>query len=442
MQSLRDRATGSLAGGVAAGWNHFGSDGPTYIARAAGCTVRDVDGTSLVDYVMGWGSLILGHNPPAVAEALRRAVEEGFGFEYEAPATVELAEAICSTVPSAELVRLANSGLEATLYAIRLARAATGRTKVLKFQGHFHGLHDGLLWDTDTAPRFGEVLPGGIIDSVPGSSGIPAVLRDTVVTVPYNDCGALSVAIERYGSDLAAVILEPISLNVGCIAPDPGYLEFVREITRTHGIVLIFDEVLTGYRVALGGAQALTGVMPDLTCLSKAMSGGLPVAAVAGQADLMQQLTPAGQCEMSGTNTGRHFAVLGALAVIRELKKHGTYDRLDSLNRLLVDGLREVLARRGVPAFVDGYGGRVGIYIGSEERPRNIRDVARTWDCEFHMRCYQAMRPHAFGFMLPLRCAPEAVTVSLAHFDDDVLRTLDDFDRVLSRLPYVAKRAE
>jgi glutamate-1-semialdehyde 2,1-aminomutase len=434
---LTRRATESLAGGVSAGWNAFAESGPRFISRAEGSHLWDVDGNEYIDYVVGWGSLILGHQPPAVRVAVEAAFDEGFGFQYETEANISLSELLVSLVPSAERVRFANSGLEATMYAVRLARAATGRDKVLKFEGHFHGLHDGLLWDTDTAPRLGAIGPDGIVESVPGSAGIPDILGSLVVTVPFNDVDAFDFAIRQHGSSIAAVILEPISLNVGCIPPDPGFLEHLREVTEREGIVLIFDEVLTGFRVALGGAQAMSGVTPDLTCLSKAFSGGMPVAALVGRADLMALLTPSGDCEMSGTNTARHFAVLGTLANLAALQRPGTYDRLQTLNDALTTGLSEIFDRRGVPAKVLGYGGRIGIYLGMEKQPRSLRDIVDQWDREYHMACYRAIADSGlYGFFLPLSCAPEAVTLCLAHTEADIAETLDRVDSVVASLPY------
>lgn len=436
-RSLEDRANARLVGGVSAGWNHHGAHGTQRFVSGNGARIVDVDGDEHLDFIVGWGSLILGHDPPALREALAGALDRGFGFQYETTAHVELAEVLCDAIPCADKVRLCNSGMEATLYALRLARAHTGRDKVVKFEGHFHGLHDFLLWDTDSSPRLGEIDRHGEIASQPASGGIPPSIADLVVSLPFNDLDALADAVGRHRDSLAAVILEPIALNVGCMAPDPGYLEAVRRICDDAGVILIFDEVLTGFRVAWGGAQELLGVVPDLACYSKAMSCGMPVAAVAGKAELMDQLSPLGDVEMSGTNTGRRFAVEGTLAGLREMSAPGFFDRLGALNDHLVAGLRRVLADRGVPAYVEGYGGRVGVFVGPEERPRTLREIQEVWNGDYHLECYRRLRDsRMYGFMMPLAICPEAITICAAHSEADVDEALDRFDAVLSTMPY------
>ncbi len=435
--SLERRALHSLAGGVAAGWNHHGSHGVQRFVEGRGALLVDVDGVEHIDFIVGWGSLMLGHDPLALRTALEDSIASGFGFQYETPAHVELAETLCAAIPCAERVRLCNSGLEATAYALRLARAHTGRDRVVKFEGHFHGLHDYLLWDTDSSPRLGDLGSDREIASVPASAGIPDSIGDLVVTLPFNDLDALEAAVRRHRDSLAAVILEPVALNVGCVAPERGYLAGVRRICAEAEIVLIFDEVLTGFRLGYGGAQERFGVEPDLACYSKAMSCGMPVAAVAGKAAIMELLSPQGHVEMSGTNTGRRFAVDGTLAGLREMAQPDFFEHLDRLNDHLVAGLRRVLAERGVPAYVEGFGGRVGVLIGTEEKPRNFRDVYASWNADYHLECYRRLRDsRMYGFMMPLAVCPEAITICAAHEESHLDEALERFDGVLASLPY------
>jgi glutamate-1-semialdehyde 2,1-aminomutase len=435
--TLGSRAERVLAGGVSAGWNHHGSYGVQHFVSGTGALLTDVDGEEHIDFIVGWGSLMLGHDPAVIRTAVERSLSQGFGFQYETPAHVELAELLCGAIPCAEKMRLCNSGLEATLYALRLARAHTGRDKVVKFEGHFHGLQDYLLWDTDSSPRLGEIDANGEIASTAASAGIPSAIGEFVVSLPFNDPDVLADAVSRHRDSLAAVILEPVALNVGCIAPDPGYLEAVRQICSEAGVVLIFDEVLTGFRLGLGGAQERFGVTPDLACYSKAMSCGMPVAAVAGSAEIMDQLSPLGGVEMSGTNTGRRFAVDGTLAGLREMVAPGFFERVDELNDYLVAGLRRVLGERGVPAYVEGYGGRVGVFVGTEERPRTLRDICETWNAEYHLECYDRLRDSRMhGFMMPLAICPEAITICAVHTEAQLDEAFDRFDSVLATLPY------
>jgi len=430
--------TDARAGGVLAGWNHHAEIGPTGILRADGATVVDESGRTRLDFIMGWGSLLLGHRPAAVADALRQALDDGFGFQYEGPPTVDLAAAMCEQIPCAQKVRLANSGLEATMYAIRLARHFTGRSRVLKFEGHFHGLNDFLLYNTDNSAAPGQARPDGSLEVMSGSDGLARVLESEIIPVPFNDLAVLERVFAGHGQDIGAVICEPIAMNIGCIAPDDGFLAALREICDRYQTVLIFDEVLTGYRVALGGAQQLFGVTPDLACYGKAFGCGVPIAAVAGRADIMECLAPPGTVEMSGTNTARRMCVLGARAALAELSRPGFYAELGALNDYLVAGLRRVCEDRGVPAYVTGYGGRVGLHIGVEERPRTMAQIAKFWNRSYHVSCYRhiAARQQTFGLLLPLRLCPEPITVCAVHTRADIDLAFSLLDDAFSALPY------
>lgn len=434
-----DLAAEYLVGGVTSGWNSFCESGRAVVRRADGALLYDVDGKEYIDWIMGWGSLLLGHKPQPVFEAIREAMELGFGFQYETEAHGELAKEICSVVPGAEKVRLANTGSEATLHALRVAREVTGRAKIVKFEGHFHGLNDYLLYGVDCSPYLGDALEGGAIRPVPGSEGLPdEALGPLIIVLQFNDPDALQATFERMGGEIAAVILEPIALNIGCVAPDPGLLKTLRDVCDAHGSLLIYDEVLTGFRVARGGAGELFGVTADLTCLGKALGCGMPVAALAGRREYMEVLTPKGEVQMAGTNTGRHMTVRGTLAAVRAMSQPGFYERLRSLNDRTVAGCRELFGRYGVPAYVEGYGGRIGVFLGIEERPRNFREVVEGWNRPFHVACYREAyyRKGLFGFLLPLGVCPEPITLSYAHTDELIDETLNRLEDILRTVPY------
>jgi glutamate-1-semialdehyde 2,1-aminomutase len=336
-------------------------------------------------------------------------------------------------------VRLANTGSEATLHALRVAREVTGKSKIIKFEGHFHGLNDYLLYGVDCSPFLGEELEHGAIKPVPGSKGLPDdALSPLIIVLPFNDLEALQLTFEREGRNIAGVILEPIALNIGCIAPDPGFLQSLREICDAHGALLIYDEVLTGFRVARGGAGELFGVPADLICLGKALGCGMPVAALAGRREYMEVLTPKGEVQMAGTNTGRHMTVRGTLAAVRTMSQPGFYDHLRSLNDRAVDGCRNLFERYGIPAYVEGYGGRIGVFLGAEERPRNFREVVQTWNRPFHVACYREAyyRKGLFGFLLPLGVCPEPITLSAAHTPSLIDETLNRLEDILRIIPY------
>ncbi|GGK90846.1 aspartate aminotransferase family protein [Mangrovihabitans endophyticus] len=429
---VRRRAEACLVSGVSRGFNFLPEFGPLYFSSGTGSRLRDVGGHDYLDLVMGWGSLLLGHNPPVIADALRQAVETGSLFQHETVAHIELAEFVARHVPCAEKVRFTGSGLEATLYATRVARAHTGRRKILKFEGHFHGMHDATTLGLSSSP-LGERRLDGTVEPTAGSAGVPDVVADLTLVVPYNDLSALESAFRAHRGDIAAVIMEPIAMNMGCIAPAPGYLAGVRQICAQDGAVLIFDEVLTGFRVGLGGAQAKYGVTPDLACFSKAFGCGLPIAALAGRADLMALLGPPGPVPMSGTNSARLLVVAGALAAMRELAQPGFYDGLEKRGQQMAQGLATVAADAGIAASAVSFGGRTSIFFGCPEPPANLRDVASGWDADFHTRVYRELMTsqHVYGF-IPLPNAPDPINVTAAHSEADIEEALDKFATAVS----------
>ncbi len=323
------------------------------------------------------------------------------------------------------------------MFAVRLARAQTGRHRIVKFEGHFHGLHENLLFGTDGAPRLGLRRDDGSLETVAASAGIPPAFGQACLTLPFNDIDAFTRCLQAHAHEIAAVILEPICFNLGVIPAAPAFLSAVRALTTRYGIALIFDEVLTGFRVAPGTAQARLGITPDLTCLGKALGCGMPIAAVVGRQAWMDGLAPIGSVEMSGTSTGRILNVAGALAALEATAAPGFHAHLEHLQRRLIDGLRELLARHGVPAVVNGCGGRIGLYLGLEQLPAGLPEIAAQWDEAFHLRCQAELQARGlYGFLSALPFHPEAITLCAAHTEADIDTALERFDDVLQRHPY------
>src|SRR5215471_14817677 len=323
-EGLFQRAQQIIPGGVNSPVRAFRSVGgePPFIARGDGSRIFDVDDNRYIDYVGSWGPLLLGHRHPAIITALEQALDIGTSFGAPTEPEVELAVAICNAVPSIEMVRLVNSGTEATMAAIRVARGFTGRDLVVKFEGCYHGHVDSLLVKAGSG-----LATLGIADT----QGVPKAFADTTIALPYNSLEALEAAFRTHGDRIASVIVEPVVGNMGCVPPLPGYLEGMREITARYGALLIFDEVMTGFRVAYGGAQARYGIRPDLTTLGKVIGGGLPVGAYGGRRDIMSMVAPAGPIYQAGTLSGNPLAVAAGLAMLRHLKAHPEiYDRLEA----------------------------------------------------------------------------------------------------------------
>lgn len=438
LEDVRKRALRTLPGGVSRGFNLLPEIGPIYFSGAHGPYADDVDGVRYLDYIMGWGSLLLGHDPEPIRAALEGAIRSGgFLAQYETDHHIELAELLKRCMPCAEKVRFMTSGLEATQYAIRIARAHTGREKIVKFEGHFHGLHDTVMFNTGGSDRLGQMGEDGQVEPLPGSAGIPLSASALTVVVPYNDVQALESALAAHRGEIAGVIMEPIAMNMGCIVPAPGFLEAVRRRVTEEGAVLIFDEILTGFRVGLQGAQGMYGVTPDLACFSKAFGCGMPIAALAGTAALMEHAGPPGDVPMSGTHSARVLSVIGTLAATRVLMEDGFYEELDARNEEMVQGLRECLKAADVPGQVQGIGGRIGLYIGLTKSPQNLRDVATHWNQRFHRELFRRLilEEQVYGF-LPLVLVPDAINLSVAHEHSHIEETLERFSRVLAAIPY------
>jgi len=398
------------------------------VARAGGPWLYDLDGRAYLDFHMGFGTTLLGHGHPAVRQAIERALDLGIAAGAETVYQTRLAQRLVELVPAAEQVRFANSGSEATQAALRLARAHTGRWKVLKFAGHFHGLHEHLLYSAHP-PRH-EPAPGALLSPMPESGGMPPALAELVVVAEWNDQEAVERAFRLHGNDLAAVICEPINYNSGCIPPRPGFLEFLRRITSDHGTLLIFDEVLSGFRTGVSCAQGYYGVTPDVCVLAKAVANGVPLAVLAGRREVMASLAPTGPAAHSGTYSGHLFGVLAALATLDELARPGFYDGpagIFATAERLYSGLREIFARRGVRCRVQGLGARFGLYFGldPDEEVWQYNQVAGH-DAALLRRFIRA----CFGRGLYFHC----YDVSLGHHGFSAAHTLGEIELALDRI--------
>jgi glutamate-1-semialdehyde 2,1-aminomutase len=377
---------------------------PVFVARGEGAYLLDVDGNRYIDYVCSWGPLLLGHRHPAIIQALEETLAIGTSFGAPTEREVELAEAIAAAVPSIEMVRLVNSGTEATMSAIRLARGFTGRDLIVKFEGCYHGHVDSLLVKAGSG-----VATLGIADT----QGVPKAFCDTTIALPYNSLDAVEAAFRMHGHAIAAVIVEPVVGNMGCVPPRPGYLEGLRAITERHGALLIFDEVMTGFRVAFGGAQQRYRIRPDLTTLGKVIGGGLPVGAYGGRRDIMSRIAPSGPVYQAGTLSGNPLAVAAGLAMLRELKAHPEiYDRLETRAARLCSA-----APAGIT--VNRVGSMFTFFFSSEAV--TDWDSAKRSDTARFGRFFRAMLDRGI-YLAPSQF--EAAFVSAAHSDEDIDRTI------------------
>lgn len=410
---LFERACLSIPGGVNSPVRAFRSVGgtPRFIARAQGPYVWDADGTRYIDYVGSWGPAILGHAHPEVVKAVQDAATGGLSFGAPTEAEVELAELLIQRLPSLEQVRLVSSGTEATMTAIRLARGATGRAKIVKFEGCYHGHSDSLLVKAGS---------GLLTFGNPSSAGVPPEFVAHTLTLEYNNLQAVQMAFDEHGADIACVIVEPVAGNMNLIKPAAGFLEGLRELCTRHGAVLIFDEVMTGFRVGPQGVQGLTGVRPDLTTLAKVIGGGMPVGAFGGRADLMQHIAPLGGVYQAGTLSGNPVAVAAGLATLRLIAAPGFYEHLAAQTRKLADGLQQRARAAGLPFCADAIGGMFGLYF-AERVPTSFAEVSA---------CDTAAFKHFFHAMLlaGVHFAPsafEAGFVSASHDDATIHATLE-----------------
>jgi glutamate-1-semialdehyde 2,1-aminomutase len=392
---------------------------PLFFDHAQGAYLYDTQGKSYIDYVGSWGPMVLGHAHPEVIRAVQEATEKGLSFG--APTTVEtaMAEKVCELMPSIGLVRMVNSGTEATMSALRLARGYTGRDTIVKFEGCYHGHGDSLLVKAGS---------GALTLGVPSSPGVPAALARHTLTLAYNDLDEVRETFNRRGKDIACIIVEPVAGNMNCIPPVPGFLEGLREICDAHGTVLIFDEVMTGFRVALGGAQAYYGVTPDLTTLGKIIGGGMPVGAFGGRSEIMQHLAPLGPIYQAGTLSGNPIAMTAGLKTLELISVPGFYDRLGHKTQQLVEGVLQKANAAGVPMTANLVGGMFGLFFSTEQTVTKFKQVTAC-NTERFKQFFHGMLD---GGVYLAPSAFEAGFVSSAHSDEVIEKTIDTAGRVLT----------
>lgn len=424
--ALYARAREVIAGGVSSDARRLPGT-PIYVDRAAGSRLWDVDGNCYVDYVLGQGPAVLGHSPAVLAEAVSAQMRRGVTYSAQHVAEIEVAERLRSMVPCAELVRFNSVGSEAVHAAIRLARGHTGRPKIVKFEGHYHGWYDPVLFSVH--PPLDQAGPPDRPVLVPGSAGVARSQADDLVLAAWNDLEAFTAAVARHRGEIAAVVMEPILCNTGAITPDEGYLAAVRQICDDEGVLLIFDEVITGFRLGAGGAQERLGVTPDLGVFGKAMAGGMQVSALAGKAAVMESIA-SGKVAHAGTFNSHPVAMAGARAVLEVLdeKRDDIYPGMERLGRRLMDGMAAIAARAGVPMLVQGTGHLFQLYFTEERDVRDYRDFVAT---------DRAAMGRLHGLLLDegVNMVPRGLWfLSAAHTDEDVDQTLTAFEKAINRL--------
>ena len=384
---------------------------PPFVDRAKGCRIWDADGNEFIDFVGSWGPMVLGHANRAVLRAVREVMKRGTSFGAPTELEIEMAELIAGALPSVEKLRMVSSGTEATMSALRLARGATDRARILKFEGCYHGHADSLLLGAGS---------GVATLGIPGSPGVPAAFTELTVQAPYNDLEATEKAFERWGKEIACVIVEPVAGNMGCVLPKPGFLQGLRELCDASGALLIFDEVITGFRVGWSGAQGHYGVKPDLTCLGKIVGGGLPAAAYGGRRDLMTQVAPEGPVYQAGTLSGNPLAMAAGVATLQQLSKPRVYENLAATASRLAEGLAEAAAAAGIPLATAAVGGMLGFFF--HPGPVENFDAAKAADEARFKRFFGAMLERGI-YLAP--SAYECAFASLAHRKADIDATLE-----------------
>ncbi len=410
---LFQRALQILPGGVDSPVRAFKSVGgePFFTSRAEGAYLWDVEGKRYIDYVGSWGPMVVGHNHPRVREAVERAVRDGLSFGTPCEAEVRLAESVRALMPSLEMLRFVSSGTEATMSAVRLARGATGRERIVKFEGCYHGHGDSFLVKAGS---------GALTFGTPDSPGVPRALAELTSTAPYNDVDAVRELFASVGEEIACVVVEPVAGNMNCIPPRPGFLQALRDLCAQHGALLIFDEVMTGFRVAPGGAQQLYGVAPDLTTLGKIIGGGMPVGAYGGRRDLMERIAPSGPIYQAGTLSGNPVAMAAGLAMLNLIREPGFHDELDRRTRLLTDSLSACAIEAGVPFSFNRVCGMFGLFFTAEK----VETFAQATACNIpaFRRFFHAMLEQGV-FLAP--SAYEAGFISGAHSEQDIADTFE-----------------
>ncbi|MDX1505269.1 MAG: glutamate-1-semialdehyde 2,1-aminomutase [Spongiibacter sp.] len=421
--TLFDQARHVIPGGVNSPVRAFKAVGgtPRFIERAEGPYIFDADGKRYIDYVLSWGPMLLGHAYPAVVDAVSEQIRKGLSFGAPTEIETRLAEKLCAIVPGMDMVRMVNSGTEATMSAIRLARGATGRDKIIKFEGCYHGHSDSLLIKAGS---------GALTLGVPSSPGVPAALAEHTVTLSYNDIDGVKAAFADFGHEVACVIVEPVAGNMNCVPPVPGFLEALRECCDAHQSVLIIDEVMTGFRLGLKGAQGYYGVTADITCLGKVIGGGMPVAAFGGRRDIMEQLAPSGPVYQAGTLSGNPAAMAAGLAMLDAISAPGFYDKPFAHTDTLIAGLRERAQAANIPMTSNHVGTMFGVFFTDDATITNYQQVMAC-NTERFNRFFHGMLE---GGVYLAPASYEAGFLSSAHSDDDIQQTLDVAERVFSTL--------
>ena len=413
-EALIKRARKYIPGGVNSpvrAFNGVGGD-PVFFDRAEGAYLYDVSGRAYIDYVGSWGPMIAGHANPDVLKAVHAAAAKGLSFGAPVAAEVAMAERLCELIDGLDMVRMVNSGTEATMSAIRVARAATGRDKVLKFEGCYHGHADAFLVKAGS---------GALTLGVPNSPGVPSACADLTLTVPYNDLDAVRSCFAEQGDEIACLIVEPVAGNMNCIPPVEGYLQGLRELCDQHGVLLIFDEVMTGFRVALGGAQALYGITPDLSTFGKVIGGGMPVGAFGGKREFMELVAPSGPVYQAGTLSGNPVAMAAGLATLEQITVPGFYEALGEKTRMLTEGLQAEADFFGVPFTTTRVGGMFGLYFSNAKKIINFEQSGAV-DVNMFKRFFHAMLD---GGVYLAPSAYEAGFVSSAHTEEHISATID-----------------
>ncbi|AMW16885.1 glutamate-1-semialdehyde 2,1-aminomutase [Glaesserella parasuis] len=422
-QSLFEKAQRVIPGGVNSPVRAFKGVGgtPVFIDSAKGAYITDSEGKRYIDYVGSWGPMVLGHNHPAIIEAVLKAVPNGLSFGAPTAIEIELAELVCKLVPSIEMVRMVSSGTEATMSAIRLARGYTKRDKIIKFEGCYHGHSDSLLVKAGS---------GALTLGQPSSPGVPEDFAKHTLTCEYNNLASVKQAFEQYPNDIACLIIEPVAGNMNCIPPKEGFLQGLRELCTQYGAVFIIDEVMTGFRVALGGAQSYYGVTPDLTTLGKIIGGGMPVGAFGGKKEIMEFIAPTGLVYQAGTLSGNPIAMSAGLACLTELSKAGNERLLAEKTKTLAEGFKALADKHGIPMTVQYVGGMFGLFFTEQAKIESYQDVmkcdVKAFNTFFHKMLEKGvyLAPSAF----------EAGFMSLAHSDEDIAYTLEMADLALAEM--------
>ncbi len=424
---LYQQAVQVLPGGVCATARyHHVLKRPLFIDRGDGAYVYDVDGNKYIDMCMSHGASLLGHNHPRIKEAIIKALDMGIICAYETEYHTALAQRLSEIIPCGDMSRFSGSGTETIMHAIRLARTATGRQKILKIEGHFHGYADEINFSW--GPPLDKAGPAHAPQPYPESAGIPPVLADDIVMIPYNETDLLRQAFEQHHQDIAMLILEPINYDAGCLLPDDGYLEVCRELCDEYGVVLFFDEVLTAFRMALGGAQEYLGITPDLCVLGKAFGAGTPISAISGKREIMSHMRPLGQSEHSGTYLAHLTTVLPALVALEEYSQSDFYTTLNAKAQRFYDGFQDIIDRSGLAIRIQYAGPRFGMHFGLEGKLRTYRDTIGR-DVEMERKFIGACLERGVYFHTALHHG-----MSAAHTDDDLSQVLDVIEHALNEI--------